>query len=225
MSVMTQPRILIPLFAVLSAIYVSIRYWQPFDFDWLVKVLPLSLLVIFWLNSQKSTRPKVLLTALLFSLAGDVLLSQKGLFLVGLGSFLIAQICYAALFFQQMTWQTKRIPLLLGLLVYLTVVASIVVPHTGDLAVAIVAYMCAISTMVALAYLRQAEHWKWVAVGASFFILSDSLIAINKFTDALAGYEALTGAMIMATYYAAQGLIVMGYLFQNRESESMVYTS
>ena len=219
----SQPSVMV--FAFFSAIYVGIRYLHPFDFDWLIKIVPLCLLVFLWTTQPAASRKPVLLAALLFSLGGDILLSQKGLFLAGLGSFLIAQLSYAWLFSQQIAWQTGRMPLLIGLLIYLGTVAIYVVPHTGQLAVAIITYMCAITTMVALAFLRQAPHWQWVALGAALFLISDSLIAVSKFTGALVGYEAITGALIMATYYGAQGLIVFGYLAQSSEPKSMVYTS
>jgi len=44
----------------------------------------------------------------------------------------------------------------------------------------------------------------WVAVGACFFMLSDSLLAINKFVMPLP----LAQLWVLATYYAAQVLIV-----------------
>ncbi|WP_341890481.1 lysoplasmalogenase family protein, partial [Variovorax sp. YR752] len=44
----------------------------------------------------------------------------------------------------------------------------------------------------------------WVAVGACFFMLSDALLAINRFVSPLP----LASLWVLATYYAAQMLIV-----------------
>jgi alkylglycerol monooxygenase len=45
---------------------------------------------------------------------------------------------------------------------------------------------------------------RWVAVGACIFMVSDSLIAIDKFVTPIA----LSSLWILASYYAAQLLIV-----------------
>ena len=45
---------------------------------------------------------------------------------------------------------------------------------------------------------------RWVAVGACVFMVSDSLIAINKFVTPVA----LSSLWILVTYYCAQMLIV-----------------
>ncbi|MNT94679.1 YhhN-like protein [compost metagenome] len=44
----------------------------------------------------------------------------------------------------------------------------------------------------------------WVAVGACFFMLSDALLAINRFVSPLP----LASLWVLSTYYAAQMLIV-----------------
>ena len=52
------------------------------------------------------------------------------------------------------------------------------------------------------------KSFNWVLWGAILFILSDSLIALNKFTVDIP----LSKTWIMATYMGAQYLIVMGYI-------------
>jgi len=47
-----------------------------------------------------------------------------------------------------------------------------------------------------------------VAVGAVFFMLSDSLLAINRFVTPLP----LSGLWVLSTYYTAQILIVLHVL-------------
>ena len=46
----------------------------------------------------------------------------------------------------------------------------------------------------------------WVAIGAGFFMLSDSLLATNRFVTLLP----MAQIWVLATYYAAQALIVAG---------------
>ena len=75
-------------------------------------------------------------------------------------------------------------------------------------ALPISAYVIAISSMTAQAIGRAVvlgdSASRWVAVGAGVFMLSDSLIAMNKFLQPLP----LAPLWILLTYYAAQILIV-----------------
>jgi uncharacterized membrane protein YhhN len=72
------------------------------------------------------------------------------------------------------------------------------------------AYVVVIACMAAqaigrAAVLRDANpSAPWVAVGACFFMLSDSLLATNKFVAPLP----LASLWVLSTYYAAQILIV-----------------
>ena len=80
----------------------------------------------------------------------------------------------------------------------------------GDpvLKIAVGAYVTVISLMAAQAIGRAVtlgdNASRWVAVGACVFMVSDSLIAINKFVAPVP----LSSLWILATYYCAQMLIV-----------------
>jgi uncharacterized membrane protein YhhN len=76
------------------------------------------------------------------------------------------------------------------------------------LKIAVAAYVTVISLMAAQAIGRASVTGdaasRWVAVGACVFMVSDSLIAINKFVTPVA----LSSLWILATYYCAQMLIL-----------------
>jgi alkylglycerol monooxygenase len=155
--------------------------------------------------------------ALLFSLCGDVFLMLPGdvalwglpPFILGLASFLVAHLFYIAVFRQGQAWFPNRralwAVLAVGALMY-----AIVWPGLGDAVLkgAVAAYVLVISLMAAQAIGRATVHGnaaaRWVAVGACVFMVSDSLIAINKFVTPVA----LSALWILATYYCAQILIV-----------------
>ena len=159
----------------------------------------------------------LLIGALSFSLAGDVFLMLPstvpvwGLppFILGLASFLIAHIFYIALFRQGHGWFPSR-RALAGVLAVGALMYAIVWPGLNDpvLIGAVAAYVLVISLMAAQAIGRATARGdtaaRWVAVGACVFMVSDSLIAINKFVTPVA----LSSLWILATYYAAQLLIV-----------------
>ena len=152
----------------------------------------------------------LLLGALVFSLVGDVFLMLPGnYFIPGLASFLVAHVFYIALFRQGQGWfPSKRA--LVGVLAVGAAMYSIVWGglHDPVLKVAVAAYVGVISLMAAQAIGRTTTTGdaasRWVAMGACVFMVSDSLIAINKFVTPVA----LSSLWILATYYAAQILIV-----------------
>jgi len=71
-------------------------------------------------------------------------------------------------------------------------------------------YVLAISSMVLSAVNRLQwageKSGPWVLMGALSFLLSDALLAVNKFVDPVP----LAGLWIMLTYITAQYLIVKG---------------
>ena len=154
-----------------------------------------------------------LLCALLGSLAGDVFLMLPGLFIPGLVSFLIAHLCYIGLFRQGSPWLGHRTALAATLALGVGMYAFLWqggLPVELRLPVAV--YVLAIALMTAQAWAR----WKarpgrpalWAALGASCFMLSDSILATDRFVRPLPW--ALV--CVLASYYAAQALIVIGTL-------------
>jgi len=154
----------------------------------------------------------LLLAGLVASLAGDVLLmGPGGMFVPGLVCFLLAHLAYIALFRIGVGLFPRPGALAATLLVGAGMYAFLW--HGGlpaALRIPVGAYVVVIACMAAQAIGRAAVLRRtdpsaaWVAVGACFFMLSDSLLAINKFVMPLP----LAQLWVLATYYAAQVLIV-----------------
>jgi uncharacterized membrane protein YhhN len=155
---------------------------------------------------QRGRAQWLLVAALAFSLAGDILL--PGRFIPGLVAFLCAHLCYIALFRQDAPWFASR-KALAATIGAAVVMYAVLFPHLGPvLKVAVACYATVIACMAAQAIgratvLRNANSIG-VAVGATVFMLSDSILAINKFAMPVPASEFL----ILATYYTAQILIV-----------------
>ncbi|MES2950341.1 MAG: lysoplasmalogenase family protein [Pseudomonadota bacterium] len=152
----------------------------------------------------------LLMVALVFSLIGDVFLMLPGnYFIPGLASFLVAHLFYIALFRQGQRWFPNKRALVCVLAVGAGMYA-IVWGGLGDpvLKIAVAAYVSVIALMAAQAIGRATVQGdaasRWVALGACVFMVSDSLIAINKFVTPVG----LSSLWILATYYCAQLLIV-----------------
>ena len=160
-----------------------------------------------WLRSQRGFDLK-LLAALLLCLAGDVFLMFPGYFIPGLVSFLAAHLCYLLLFRQGVRWFASG-RALLATLAAAVLMYAVLFPHLGPvLQVAVAAYALVIALMAAQAIgratvLRDPASVA-VAVGAGFFMLSDALLAINRFAQPLP----MASFAVLATYYVAQVLIV-----------------
>jgi alkylglycerol monooxygenase len=155
----------------------------------------------------------LILAALAGSLAGDAFLMVPGFFIPGLVSFLVAHLFYVALFKSGQRWFPHR-GALAGTLAF--GVGMYTFLWTGGLPpalrVSVAAYVLVIALMAAQAIgratvLRDAPSLL-VAVGAAFFMLSDSLLATNRFVMPLP----MAQVWVLSTYYAAQALIVGGWL-------------
>ena len=184
-------------------------------FPMALKPMPMSIACVFVvqraISSQGLGKFDLLLgAALLASLAGDVLLMLPGdHFIAGLAAFLVAHLFYIALFRQQAPWFPDRRALAasmgFGALMYAALWSSLADPV---LKLAVGCYIGVISLMVAQAIGRARvigdAASRWVAIGACLFMLSDSLIAIDRFLTPLP----MASLWILSSYFAAQMLIV-----------------
>ena len=175
----------------------------------LVMALAIAMVIERGRRDPAASRDKtLLLAALVFSLAGDSLLMlPPSYFIPGLVAFLVAHLCYISLFKQRMRWFPSRKALFATLAIGAGMYGFLF-GHLGPvLRVAVAAYVIVISLMAAQAIGRAAalrdQASIAAAIGAAFFVVSDSLLATNKFALALP----LASLWVLATYYAAQILI------------------
>ena len=183
--------------------------------EWVSKPLVLALLVVTaWLGGATDTAAGWwLLAALGLSLAGDVaLLSDTPTrFVVGLASFLLAHVAFVVAF-AHLGMPRGHLALVgLTLVVGLAaVVGRRVVPaawREGGPALggAVTAYMGVIGVMVVAAW---ATGHPLVALGASVFMVSDAILALDRFVHA----RRFGALAVMVTYHVAQVLLVVGVL-------------
>lgn len=159
-----------------------------------------------------------LLAALAFSLAGDVCLMLDGLFIPGLVAFLCAHVCYIRLFALDAPWLPRRTPLAACLLLAAGVYSMLWGHLPAELRLPVAAYVLVIALMAAQAVgralVRASRAARCVAYGALLFMLSDTLLAVDRFVHPLAW----AGLGVLGTYYAAQWLIVHGMLQTSQQA-------
>ena len=178
--------------------------------------LVLSLLLFFFQNGRSNLAYYQILfgAGLVFSLVGDVLLMWDNLFVPGLGAFLIAQLCYSFAFYRSNENKPgflKKYPIAaLPAVMYGIGLSFALYPNLGELAIPVFVYAGVISVMLLMAINRignaSKESAQFVTLGAILFVLSDSILAFNKFHTP---YE-WGPAAVMLTYGLAQYFLVWG---------------
>jgi len=159
---------------------------------------------------------KIIAMALTFSWLGDVILMfesfDKRVFFIGLLAFLFAHLRYVKFFsIVRMGEKIKLKPgLILLVVVYYSGLIYLLFNDLHDMKIPVLVYGVVISVMFLLAlhvlFIKNKEAGKLMMLGALLFIVSDSILAINKF------YEPFeyAGIAIMLTYGIAQLLITLG---------------
>ncbi|MEQ8362825.1 MAG: lysoplasmalogenase [Cyclobacteriaceae bacterium] len=198
--------------------------------QWLFK--PLIMVVLgayYYAQSTPSTAmAKTVVAAIIFSWIGDVCLMFQGTnelyFMAGLGAFLLAHVCYIVAYSQHLEERegfglngVQKFRFSLPIVLAGTGLITILYNHLGGLKIPVTIYAIVLIVMTLQAlfrygYTHTISFW-FVFVGAILFMISDSLIAINKF---LSSFE-LAGLAIMATYMLAQFLIVRGLVYHFEE--------
>ena len=151
-----------------------------------------------------------------FAWLGDLLLMGDGdaFFTGGIAAFLVTQVCYIVAFTRipgpglVRAWRIALVPYA----VIWIVLNLLVSPGVGDMRVPVLLYSVVLISMSVAALdlvIRVPQRLGWrIAAGALLFVASDAVIALTAFGP-LSSSPALTG-LIMATYVAAQALIVTG---------------
>jgi len=188
------------------------------------KPLLMPLVAAFFIASvpANSTVKLLIIGALFFSWAGDVLLMfqqhSSVFFLLGLSSFLVAHLFYIFFFHRIRKEQNikSRLWTLLVVAAYYSVLVALLSPWLGEMRLPVRVYGLVISFMLLLAlhmfYLDNKTAGRYMAVGAILFVISDSILAINKFWEPVPAGD----VMIMLTYGLAQFCIVYGARIEGR---------
>lgn len=195
-----------------------------FGFLWLHHITkPLLMPALLLLLFQPAIVPagkKLIVTALVFSWMGDSLLlfeSRHALFFIsGLVSFFFTHTCYIIYFLSTRSEAPsllKKQPIyILPIICYGAGLVWLLYPYLGALKIPVVFYALVICIMLLCSihiYLKiKGPANKYFILGAALFVLSDSILAVNKFYQPLP----FAGTMIMLSYCAAQFFIVWGVL-------------
>jgi uncharacterized membrane protein YhhN len=175
--------------------------------------------LIGYYTTSVTARSGIVIGAMICSLAGDVLLMNPDYFIPGLVAFLLSHILYIFAY-RQHQWEESgnvltgvhRTRLAFPILLAGTGLVVILYPSLGDLKIPVIVYATVITVMAMTALFRygktnQKSFWL-IFAGAILFMMSDSILAVNKFLSPIEN----GGLWIMLTYITAQYLIVSGLI-------------
>ncbi|WP_457653325.1 lysoplasmalogenase [Rhodocaloribacter sp.] len=206
---------LVPILSALillsAAIHIRAEYAGPKVRVYVFKPLTTALILLLAATAATETPAyrNAVLAGLAFSLLGDVfLMLPKDRFLHGLAAFLVAHVWYVAAFTTGTGFHTDVLPLL----PYLAggfVLMYVLRPHLGRMRGPVLVY----GVVIVVMGWQAAARWEALggtgpllaALGATLFIVSDATLAVNRFARPFPAAQAL----ILSTYYAAQGLIAL----------------
>ena len=180
-----------------------------YPMQYLHKALPIFMLMgAVWFSLIGKFRV-LLLGALAFSAAGDILLALPitNSFVFGLSAFFVAHVFYLFLIYRHKKPTFVVNKMTFAFITYFGVMMFFVLPNAGALLLPVLFYMLVIFAM-AMSTLGLVNRNPLITAGALTFVVSDSIIAINKFVVPVPA-ESLA---IMSTYYLAQALLVMGFI-------------
>lgn len=212
------------IYIAFSILYLIVLFTGHENLDLYLKPALVPLLGFGVYFHRKFPSRNILLSALLFSWIGDVILLFADIaeiyFILGLLSFLIAHLSYCVLFNKQIIGeiQINKILFAVGSLLiafYLTAMILVLIPRLGELKIPVIIYAAVISTMLLFAF-NGYLIWKkpgalYIFLGAVAFVASDSILAFDKFYAPIQK----SSFFIMLTYLVAQYLIVVGIIKLN----------
>lgn len=192
--------------AAIASVYVDGGQWL----HWICKPLTTLLITAMALRSAavNARYRRWVVIGLLCSTLGDVFLMLPGdHFAWGLSSFLIAHCAYLLAFTRRARWFASLWPFAGYAALALTVLYALWPGVPPALRVPVALYVLALASMAAQAtamwhHCRDGASAQ-AAAGGAFFLLSDGLLAWNRFVTPLDGSR----LSVLATYWIAQWLI------------------
>ena len=209
--------------ALCAVVYLVTVSRQPFPGSIVIKGAAVSFLAVIALRLLSGKDRWLMSGALFLSAAGDVLIELGDRYFVfALGAFAIAHVLYIILFLGY--WRTSgigrggdRYALVAATVLYSGVLLWRVWPGLGsaqttqNLKIPVVIYTAVLTIMVISAVLAPFVS-QLIGFGAVLFLISDSLLALNQFRQAVP----FAPYLIWATYYLAQCGLAFGFFREGR---------
>ncbi len=188
-------------------------------------LLMITLIIYYRLSATRVN--KLFIVALCFAFAGDVLLlfdNNITYFLGGIASFLVMHLFYIGIFSTFL--QEKSLSVfakgIVPFLCYFSVILLLIFNQLNELLIPVLVYGGVISLFGTVSLVNYVQKHsidnRWLLVGAVLFIISDSLIAINRFYLPHLVFEVL----IIVLYAISQWIICWFIITKNNKNTSLL---
>lgn len=185
------------------------------------------IITYFFANSKNHRSALMIFIAFFFSWAGDMFLmvahSAEILFYAGVGGFFIAQLAYIRTFLHPETEPRRgfifsRPYWAIPFIIYLALILGFILKGMSGVMVPVIVIYSLSLIMMSMAALNRKtlvvnKSFILVFAGSILFVLSDSMIALNKFYIEIPK----SSFLIMLTYFPAQYLIMRGLVEESRK--------
>lgn len=222
---MNKKKLLFVLFIIVSLLYIIGTLLDNLTLRFVFKPLIILALMMYYSSSVKS-KSKVYLAALFFSFFGDTMLLYETdiSFMIGLISFLIAHVLFIIMVVRMLSKSefklkiASSIPFMIsygGLLFLLK-------DNLSDMFIPVAVYGFVISIFGSVSLLNyitfKNKEGLYLMVGSVLFVISDSILAINKFNQANEYFPII----IITTYILAQYLICKFAIIKTEQKKSAI---
>ncbi len=193
---------------------------HPYNFSPILKIIPLLSLLIIVSAEVKGRKRILIMMALIFCMIGDVLLDldRSGNFKIALIAFLIGHLFYIIIFQIERRFEKKKSIFLILIFVYTLIVGFLLKDISPEFLPPVMIYLLVISIMTLSAFLMKDFSWI-ICTGAIIFMISDTVIAINKFLIPIPNSTVFN----IGLYFIAQCLIITGLIIneQNHQKRNL----
>ncbi len=215
----------LPLFLLVLLLHLICIYLEMSTLRVITKLLLLPILM-FYLAAEPGKISPVVYIGLFCSFMGDLLLTRSGelFFLLGMLAFIGTHLCNIFFFYRlQKGHPGKPMNLVLALVVLACIsggVYFLLTDQLGAFRIPILVYMSIISLMAVMATQTLVNpvfiqtSIRFFIPGAALFVLSDGLLALNKFLLHAGSID----IAVMLTYGMAQYLLVKGFVAVKKQA-------
>ena len=193
---------------------IAFAYWltlwlPPLPGNWILKFTPMLIAAAVLARSLRPTAAWPMAIGFVAAAGGDLFLAldRQGLFMFGLGCFLVTQVAYALAFLRHRRAFMARWPWWLPVVAFGLGVLAWMWPALGSERLPVTLYVTVLVVMAMTAAAVEKRPGRLFA-GAVLFVISDALIGITRF---VADFDDSV-ALIIAFYMTAQYLIFTGSL-------------
>ena len=231
-------------FFLIAEIVAEVLFFQTNNVNLVYVTKPLLMpILIVWAflfaKENTLTLSNYIIFALMFSLFGDVTLMllpiNSNFFIAGLACFLVTHLIYIALFIKIPTKNKsillKRPYLIFPFIAYISLLIWCLYQQNNHefikMQIPVLVYgfviLCMLFTAVSCYGKTSTLNYRLIVSGALLFVISDTTIALSKFTSLFENNQEMSRLIIMSLYGCAQFLIVKGYICSNKKGTIAIH--